>query len=101
MPECTPAGSVGKPEIPQVGAVMVDGDGRLCEFRGETYGFWYLRPLLGGREWSVRPGGVSPASEEQRRDAAGVRARQALRVAVLRANARSRDVRQTAGGEPR
>jgi hypothetical protein len=101
MPECTPAGQAERPEMPQVGAVMVDGDGRLCEFRGETYGFWYLRPLLGGREWTVRPGGVVPADEGQRREAEAARARLALRVAVLHANARSRDVRQTAGGEPR
>ncbi|MCX2969840.1 MULTISPECIES: hypothetical protein [Streptomyces] len=65
--------------IPAVGALVVDARGRVGEYRGEWCGRWYLRPVTGGREWSVAPEGVRPASREQR-----------LQAEVARANARSR-----------
>ncbi|MEU6603602.1 hypothetical protein [Streptomyces shenzhenensis] len=67
------------PHHPTPGTLMVDADQRVGEFRGEAYGFWFLRPVTGGKEWSVAPEDVQPASPEQR-----------LHAETARANARSR-----------
>ncbi|MER6525343.1 hypothetical protein [Streptomyces sp. NPDC001508] len=67
------------PRLPTPGTLMVDADQRVGEFRGEAYGFWFLRPVTGGKEWSVAPEDVQPASPAQR-----------LHAETARANARSR-----------
>ncbi|MFJ8794607.1 hypothetical protein [Streptomyces sp. NPDC102462] len=67
------------PRLPTPGTLMVDADQRVGEFRGEAYGFWFLRPVTGGKEWSVAPEDVQPASPAER-----------LRAETARANARSR-----------
>ncbi|MFF0227599.1 hypothetical protein [Streptomyces sp. NPDC004629] len=67
------------PHLPTPGTLMVDADQRVGEFRGEAYGFWFLRPVTGGREWSVSPDDVQLASPAER-----------LRAETARANARSR-----------
>jgi hypothetical protein len=67
------------PHAPDPGTLMADAKGRVGEFRGEFCGLWYLRPVTGGREWTVAPGDVHPASPTQR-----------LHAETARANARSR-----------
>ncbi|MFJ3233393.1 hypothetical protein [Streptomyces sp. NPDC086787] len=57
----------------------MDRHDRLGEFRGMAFGFWFLRPITGGVEWSVAPEDVRPATPEQR-----------LHAETARANARSR-----------
>ncbi|ARP74312.1 hypothetical protein LK07_21550 [Streptomyces pluripotens] len=74
-----PAERQNPPHVPAPGTLMVDVHDRVGEFRGEAYGFWYLRPVTGGIEWSVHPADVRPASPAQR-----------LRAENARANARSR-----------
>ncbi|MFF4408094.1 hypothetical protein [Streptomyces sp. NPDC001404] len=69
------------PDLPVPGALMVDGQGRIGEFRGMWCGRWSLRPVAGGTEWTVAPADAQPASPEQR-----------LGAEVTRANARSRGV---------
>lgn len=71
----------GPPTLPALGTLLVDAHERIGEFRGEWCGFWSLRPVTGGREWTVNPGDgdVEPVSPEQR-----------LRAETARANARSR-----------
>ncbi|QNP71410.1 hypothetical protein IAG44_19545 [Streptomyces roseirectus] len=54
------------PPVPEVGTIMVDRQGRVGEFRAVEYGFWWLRPVSGGVEWTVEPGSAEPASAEQR-----------------------------------
>jgi hypothetical protein len=61
---------------------VVDAHDRVAEFRGVAYGYWYLRPVTGGKEWSVTPDEVRPTSPEQR-----------LHAETARANARSRGER--------
>ncbi|MEV5983780.1 hypothetical protein AB0L85_01990 [Streptomyces sp. NPDC052051] len=67
------------PSVPVPGALMVDADGRVGEFRGEVGGLWRLHPLAGGASWTVAPEGARPASPEQR-----------IHAKTARANARSR-----------
>ncbi|HEY8984780.1 MAG TPA: hypothetical protein VIU15_35040 [Streptomyces sp.] len=52
------------PPVPDVGTVLVDSQGRVGEFRAVAYGFWWLRPVGGGREWTVEPGSAEPVSGE-------------------------------------
>ncbi|WP_416970360.1 hypothetical protein [Streptomyces sp. 4F14] len=49
------------PPVPAVGTIMIDEHDRIGEFRGEVHGQWWLRPLKGGTEWTVQPGGAEPA----------------------------------------
>ncbi|WP_078992823.1 hypothetical protein [Streptomyces sp. MMG1121] len=74
-----PAQWQGPPHVPSPGTLMVDGRDRVGEFRGVAYGYWHLRPVGGGKEWSVAPDEVRPASPTQR-----------LHAETARANARSR-----------
>ncbi|RMB86533.1 hypothetical protein [Streptomyces shenzhenensis] len=67
------------PHHPTPGTLMVDADQRVGEFRGESCGLWYLRPVTGGTEWTVDPAETQLASPEQR-----------LHAETARANARSR-----------
>ncbi|MFF2848758.1 hypothetical protein ACFVT5_20890 [Streptomyces sp. NPDC058001] len=70
---------VSEKNPPTPGTLMVDAQNRIGEFRGEWCGLWSLRPVTGGREWTVDPQSVRPASPEQR-----------LRAENSRLNARSR-----------
>ncbi|MFJ6568965.1 hypothetical protein ACIQNU_16215 [Streptomyces sp. NPDC091292] len=70
---------VSEKSLPAPGTLMVDAQNRIGEFRGEWCGLWSLRPVTGGREWSVDPQDVRPATPEQR-----------LRAENSRMNARSR-----------
>ncbi|BCM69011.1 MULTISPECIES: hypothetical protein [Streptomyces] len=74
-----PAEQQEPPLVPPPGTLMVDGQDRVGEFRGEWCGLWSLRPVTGGIEWTVAPGDVRPASPEER-----------LHAETARANARSR-----------
>ncbi|OKJ70257.1 hypothetical protein AMK31_36865 [Streptomyces sp. TSRI0107] len=57
-------------ELPAVGTVMVDVCRTLIgEFRGVEGDSYCLRPLGGGREWTVNPRWVQLATEEDKRDA--------------------------------
>ncbi|MCN9239568.1 hypothetical protein NGF19_02010 [Streptomyces sp. RY43-2] len=67
------------PPVPASGALVVDADGRVGEFRGEVSGLWCLRPVTGGTTWTVVPEDTRPATPEQR-----------IHADVARANARSR-----------
>jgi len=49
------------PPVPAVGAILIDGRDRVGEFRGVHHGLWWLRPLRGGIEWTVKPGEARPA----------------------------------------
>lgn len=42
-------------EPPARGTLMQDNDGRRGQFRGIANGRFFLRPIGGGREWSVNP----------------------------------------------
>jgi len=53
------------PPVPDVGTVLVDRHGRVGEFRAVAYGFWWLRPVGGGVEWTVEPGCAEPVSPEE------------------------------------
>lgn len=65
---------------PAIGTLLLDIQRhQLGEFRGELGARWFLRPVLGGREWEVAPEGTRVATSEQR-----------LRIANARVNARSR-----------
>ncbi|WP_338677158.1 hypothetical protein V1460_32420 [Streptomyces sp. SCSIO 30461] len=75
-----PAEPQDPPHVPTRGTLLVDAQDKIGEFRGEAHGLWYLRPITGGCEWSVRPEDARPAGPEQR-----------LRAETTRANARSRD----------
>ncbi|MEW2134371.1 hypothetical protein [Streptomyces sp. NPDC005435] len=66
--------------MPQISDLVYDTSrDKVGEFRGEWCGQWSLRPITGGREWTVAPESVQPASPEQR-----------LQAKTARANARSR-----------
>lgn len=67
------------PELPAIGTLFADRHNRVGEFRGVEYGFWFLRPVRGGVEWSVAPEDVRPANPEER-----------MHAETARANARSR-----------
>ncbi|MGJ5897670.1 hypothetical protein ACSCBZ_37850 [Streptomyces niveiscabiei] len=49
------------PPVPAVGTIMIDEHDRIGEFLGEEHGQWWLRPLKGGTEWTVKPGEAEPA----------------------------------------
>ncbi|MFH8794689.1 hypothetical protein [Streptomyces sp. NPDC017941] len=67
-------------DIPPRGTLLLDVSRDLIgEFRGEWCGVWSLRPMAGGREWTVAPEDVRPATPAQQ-----------LRARAARANARSR-----------
>jgi len=56
-------------ELPAVGTVFVDTARTLIgEFRGIDGKSYCLRPLGGGREWTVDPKWVRPATESEQRD---------------------------------
>nr|WP_046501558.1 hypothetical protein [Streptomyces odonnellii] len=62
--------------LPAVGSLLVDtAQDRLGEFRGEWCGQWSLRPVGGGREWSVAPENVRPATGERRLPQTNARSR--------------------------
>jgi hypothetical protein len=55
-------------EIPPVGALLVDTTrDAIGEFRDKMGIRFYLRPIGGGREWSVSPEYVRPATPAERR----------------------------------
>ncbi|MBW1603385.1 hypothetical protein JJV70_14995 [Streptomyces sp. JJ66] len=66
------------PPTPQVGALLIDAQNQVGEFRGAWCGRWFLRPVTGGKEWAVLPEEVRPVSPAER-----------LHAEVARANARS------------
>ncbi|WJV46123.1 hypothetical protein [Streptomyces flavofungini] len=67
-------------DAPPPGTLVRDVSRDLIgEFRGEWCGLWSLRPVTGGREWTVAPEDVEPATPAQE-----------LRAGTARANARSR-----------
>lgn len=71
------------PQLPSPGTLLVDGQNRVGEFRGEWCGVWSLRPVTGGTEWTVDPGDVQLPSPEQRLSAETARANARSRGAVL------------------
>jgi hypothetical protein len=81
------AGEVGaeaEEEAPRVGELVHDTSRDLvAEFRGAVGGRWFLRPVLGGREWEALPADVRVAGTYER-----------LRAESMRANAQSRSVRR-------
>lgn len=68
------------PEVPPPGTLVVDvSRDQVGEFRGEWCGVWSLRPVTGGREWTVAPEDARLATRAEQ-----------LRARAARANARSR-----------
>lgn len=54
-------------ELPSVGTIVMDmARDDVGEFRGSDAGKFYLRPVGGGREWSVSPEYVREATDEER-----------------------------------
>ncbi|MFE6400280.1 hypothetical protein [Streptomyces alboflavus] len=67
-------------DTPTPGTLVLDiSRDLLGEFRGEWCGVWSLRPITGGREWTVAPENTQPATLAQQ-----------LRARTAMANARSR-----------
>ncbi|MFI5687385.1 hypothetical protein [Streptomyces sp. NPDC051636] len=73
----------GPPRLPSPGTLVMDARDRVGEFRGVAYGYWHLRPVGGGKEWSVTPDEVRPASPEQRLHAETARANACSRGELL------------------
>lgn len=78
--EAPPPPPPAPPEQPALYALVLDTRlDRLGVFCGEWAGYWFLRPVHGGREWRTDPTDVRPTSQQQR-----------LAAGTAHANARSR-----------